>query len=124
MYNHRQVDDWVKSQFTHRNKKLGSYTRRYKRALKKLLKVDTISDQQLEQHYIDCWSQHEQDVNRYFSNRNNLIRLDITNADSKSEFIHAVRQLNYKISRDDLPYVGKTKKKELPIESKAYKQQS
>ena len=124
VYNHRQVDDWVKSQFTHRNKKLGSYTRRYKRALKKLLKVDTISDQQLEQHYIDCWSQHEQDVNRYFSNRNNLIRLDITNADSKSEFIHAVRQLNYKISRDDLPYVGKTKKKELPIESKACKQQS
>ena len=40
-----------------------------------------------------------------------LIRLDITNADSKSEFIDAIRKLNYQISRDDLPYVGKTKKK-------------
>ena len=46
-----------------------------------------------------------------FSDRNNLIRLDITNADSKSEFIDAIRKLNYQISRDDLPYVGKTKKK-------------
>ena len=111
IYNYRKVDDWIKSQFTHRNKALGCYTRRYKKALKKLLNVNSISDQQLEQHYLDCWSQHEKDVNRYFSDRNNLIRLDITNADSKSEFIDAIRKLNYQISRDDLPYVGKTKKK-------------
>ncbi|GEM_PF-1696759 len=111
IYNYRKVDDWIKSQFTHRNKALGSYTRRYKKALKKLLNVNSISDQQLEQHYLDCWSQHEKDVNQYFSDRNNLIRLDITNADSKSEFIDAIRKLNYQISRDDLPYVGKTKKK-------------
>lgn len=123
IYNHRRVEDWIKSQFTHRNKALGSYTRRYKKALKKLLNVEAISDQQLEQHFIDCWSQHEQDVNRYFRNRDNLIRLDITNADSKSEFIHTIRQLNYQISRDDLPYVGKTKKKELPTNSKSDQQQ-
>ena len=66
IYNYRKVDDWIKSQFTHRNKALGSYTRRYKKALKKLLNVNSISDQQLEQHYLDCWSQHEKDVNQYF----------------------------------------------------------
>ena len=123
IYNYRKVDDWIKSQFTHRNKALGSYTRRYKKALKKLLNVNSISDQQLEQHYIDCWSQHEKDVNRYFSDRNNLIRLDITNADSKSEFIDAIRKLNYQISRDDLPYVGKTKKKATSTSNNSDQQQ-
>ena len=123
IYNYRKVDDWIKSQFTHRNKALGSYTRRYKKALKKLLNVNSISDQQLEQHYLDCWSQHEKDVNRYFSDRNNLIRLDITNADSKSEFIDAIRKLNYQISRDDLPYVGKTKKKATSTSTNSNQQQ-
>ena len=123
IYNHRRIEDWIKSQFTHRNKALGSYTRRYKKALKKLLNVEAISNQQLEQHFIDCWSQHEQDVARYFRNRDNLIRLDITNAASKSEFIRTIRQLSYQISRDDLPYVGKTKKKELTTSSNPDQQQ-
>ena len=110
VYNYRGVDGWIKSQFSHKNKILGSYAKRYKKALKKLLNVDKVSDQQLEQHFFDCWSQHEKDVNQYFSNRNNLIRLDITNPESKSNFIQAIRKLNYQITSEDLPHVGKTKK--------------
>jgi len=110
VYNYRSVDDWIKSQFSHKNKLLGSYAKRYKKALKKLLNVNIISNQQLEQHFVDCWTQHEKDVEQYFSSRNNLIRLDITDATSKLEFIKAIRNLNYQITNDDLPHVGKTKK--------------
>ena len=110
VYNYRSVDDWIKSQFSHKNKLLGSYAKRYKKALKKLLNVNTISNQQLEQHFVDCWTQHEKDVEQYFSSRNNLIRLDITDSTSKLEFIKAIRNLNYQIANDDLPHVGKTKK--------------
>ena len=111
VYNYRKLDDWIISQFSHKNSKKGSYARRYKKALKKLLNVDFVNNQMLEQHFLQCWKQHDLEVNTYFKNRNNLIRLDITDEESKNNFIHKVRSLNYNITRDSLPYVGKTKRK-------------
>ena len=109
IYNYRDIGSWLKSQFAHKNKSEGSYATRYKMNMAKFLDQDFVSDLQLEQHLVSSWIQHEKDVESYFQGKTNLIRLNIDDTKSKSEFIKKVRSIGYILSRDDLPFVGKTK---------------
>jgi hypothetical protein len=57
------------------------------------------------------WQQHEDEVNRYFAGKNNLLRVDIESAESKKQLITSLKHYGYQLTSDDLPYVGATPKK-------------
>ena len=59
------------------------------------------------------WNQHEEEVNRYFANKGNLLRVNIEDRESKKNLILSLRSHGYELSSNDLPYVGATSKRKL-----------
>ena len=110
IFNTRNLESWIKSQLTH-NGKNGLYVRRVRKGLSALNPDRTISNEDVIEMWRKTWHQHEEEVNKYFSGKSNLLRVNIEDQDSKRLLIHSLKQHGYQLTSDDLPYVGATPEK-------------
>ena len=110
IFNTRNLESWIKSQLTH-NGKNGLYVRRVRKGLSALNPDRTISNEDVIEIWRKTWHQHEEEVNKYFSGKSNLLRVNIEDQDSKRMLIHSLKQHGYQLTSVDLPYVGATPQK-------------
>ena len=111
IFNTRNLESWIKSQLAHKSKKYGSYVRRISKGLSALNPDRQITTEDVIEMWRKTWHQHEEEVNKYFSGKSNLLRVNIEDQDSKRLLIHALKQHGYQLTSDDLPYVGATPQK-------------
>ncbi len=111
IFNTRNLESWIKSQLAHKSKKYGSYVRRISKGLSALNPDRQITTEDVIEMWRKTWHQHEEEVNKYFSDKSNLLRVNIEDQDSKRLLIHSLKQHGYQLTSDDLPYVGATPQK-------------
>ena len=111
IFNTRNLESWIKSQLAHKSKKYGSYVRRISKGLSALNPDRQITTEDVIEMWRKTWHQHEEEVNKYFSGKSNLLRVNIEDQDSKRLLIHSLKQHGYQLTSDDLPYVGATPQK-------------
>ena len=111
IFNTRNLESWIKSQLAHKSKKYGSYVRRISKGLSALNPDRQITTEDVIEMWRKTWHQHEEEVNKYFSDKSNLLRVNIEDQDSKRLLIHSLKQHGYQLTSDDLPYVGATPEK-------------
>ena len=111
IFNTRNLESWIKSQLAHKSKKSGLYVRRIRKGLRTMFPDRKINNNDVIKMWRHTWQQHEDEVNRYFSGKNNLLRVDIESTESKKQLITSLRHYGYQLTSDDLPYVGATPKK-------------
>ena len=111
IFNTRNLESWIKSQLAHKSKKYGSYVRRISKGLSALNPDRQITTEDVIEMWRKTWHQHEEEVNKYFSDKSNLLRVNIEDQASKRLLIHSLKQHGYQLTSDDLPYVGATPEK-------------
>ena len=111
IFNTRNLESWIKSQLAHKSKKHGPYVRRVRKGLNALNPDRQITTEDVIEMWRKTWHQHENEVNKYFSGKSNLIKVNIENPESKKLLIHSLKQHGYQLTSDDLPYVGATPEK-------------
>ena len=111
IFNTRNLDSWIKSQLAHKSRKSGLYVRRIRKGLKTIYPGRKIKNRDVIKMWRRTWQQHEDEVNRYFSGKSNLLRVNIESVESKKQLISSLRTFGYQLTSDDLPYVGATPKK-------------
>ena len=110
IFNTRNLESWIKSQLAH-NGKNGLYVRRVRKGLSALNPDRKISTEDVIDMWRKTWHQHEDEVNRYFLDKSNLIRVNIEDSDSKKLLILSLKEHGYQLTSDELPYVGATPEK-------------
>ena len=111
IFNTRNLESWIKSQLAHKSKKYGLYIKRIRKGLKALNPDQEIDTDDVIKMWRKTWHQHENEVNSYFLNKTNLLRVNIEDPESKKLLIHSLRQYGYQLTSEDLPYVGATPEK-------------
>ena len=111
IFNTRNLDSWIKSQLAHKSKKSGLYVKRIRKGLKAIYPGRKIKNSDVINMWKRTWQQHEDEVNRYFANKNNLLRVNIESKESKKQLIDSLRGHGYQLTSEDLPYVGATPKR-------------
>ena len=111
IFNTRNLDSWIKSQLAHKSKKSGLYVRRLRKGLEAMYPDRKIDNSDVIKMWRHTWQQHEDEVNRYFSGKSNLLRVNIESTESKKQLITSLRSYGYQLTSEDLPYVGATPKK-------------
>ena len=111
IFNTRNLDSWIKSQLAHKSKKSGLYVKRIRKGLKAIYPGRKIKNSDVINMWKRTWQQHEDEVNRYFANKNNLLRVNIESKESKKQLIDSLRGYGYQLTSEDLPYVGATPKR-------------
>ena len=110
IFNTRNLESWIKSQLAHKSKKSGLYIRRIRKGLRAMHPERKIKTEDVVKMWRRTWRQHENEVNQYFSDKSNLLRVNIESTESKQQLITSLRSYGYRLTSDDLPYVGATPK--------------
>ena len=84
IYNFRDIDNWIQSRLNHNKKELTN-------------------------HWKDVYQRHEKIVFKYFENKSNLIKLNISDENSHFNLCKKLREVGFKIDQDKLEHYGKTK---------------
>ena len=76
--------------------------------MKAIYPTRKITDNDVVEMWRHTWNQHEEEVNRYFSGKTNLLRVNIEDSESKKSLIQSLKDFGYNLTSEDLPYVGAT----------------
>lgn len=108
IYNFRDIDKWIQSRLNHKfqNKE---YSDAYLEKHQKLLPNFIQNKKELTNHWKDVYQRHEKIVFKYFENKSNLIKLNISDENSHFNLCKKLREVGFKIDQDKLEHYGKTK---------------
>ena len=119
IFNTRNLESWIRSQLAHKSKKSGLYIRRIKKGLQAIYPKRKIKTDDVIEMWRRTWYQHEDEVNRYFTGKSNLLKVNIEDSESKKLLIHSLKEHGYQLTSQDLPYVGATPAKRKISDSQA-----
>ncbi len=98
IYNFRNIDDWIKSRINHNN---GFYAKECLRVLKSYHPHIKTEDALIE-HWKKFYIRHENSIKKYFTDKDNLIQVDLDNPESKENLCKKLKEIGFSIKENTL----------------------